>query len=104
MAAVSYKADPTKPTEDTDPTVLDIGSGKLVAETIALNSNIFKADASGLQENFTVKDGDLEVGSSLTSVNSNVVLGDGTSTVLPYQRPRRTPTLCLLRPAQCSQT
>ena len=72
-------ADPTKPTEDTDPTVLDIGSGKLVAETIALNSNIFKADASGLQENFTVKDGDLEVGSSLTSVNSNVVLGDGTS-------------------------
>ena len=72
-------ADPTKPTDDTDPTVLDIGSGKLVAETIALNSNIFKADASGLQENFTVKDGDLEVGSSLTSVNSNVVLGDGTS-------------------------
>ena len=72
-------ADPTKPTEDTDPTVLDIGSGKLVAETIALNSNIFKADASGLQENFTVKDGDLFVGSSLTSVNSNVVLGDGTS-------------------------
>ena len=72
-------ANPTKPTEDHDPTVLDIGSGKLVAETIALNSNIFKADASGLQENFTVKDGYLEVGSSLTSVNSNVVLGDGTS-------------------------
>ena len=72
-------ADPTKPTDDTAPTVLDIGSGKLVAETIALNSNIFKADASGLQENFTVKDGNLQVGSSLTSVNSNVVLGDGTS-------------------------
>ena len=36
-------SDPTNPTADTTATVLDIGSGKLVAETIALNSNIFRS-------------------------------------------------------------
>ena len=58
---------------------LDIGSGELVAETIALNNNHLVSATAGLQDTFTVKDGDLYVGSSLTSVNSKVALGDGTS-------------------------
>ena len=70
--------DPTKPDEGTA-TNLDIGEGKLVAETIALNNNHFKTDATAIQDNFIVTDGALKVGSSLTSSNPNVVLGDGTS-------------------------
>ena len=60
-------------------TTLNIGSGDLVAETIALNNNHLVSATAGLQDTFTVKDGDLYVGSSLTSVNSKVALGDGTS-------------------------
>ena len=70
---------PTDRLQDFTATTLDIGSGSLVAETIALNNNHLVSATAGLQDTFTVKDGDLYVGSSLTSVNSNVVLGDGTS-------------------------
>ena len=70
--------DPTKPDEGTA-TNLDIGEGKLVAETIALNNNHFKTDATAIQDNFIVTDGALKVGSSLTSSNPNVVLGSGGS-------------------------
>ena len=70
---------PTDRLQDFTATTLDIGSGSLVAETIALNNNHLVSATEGIQDTFTVKDGDLYVGSSLTSVNSKVALGDGTS-------------------------
>ena len=71
--------DPTDRLTDFTAAGLDIGSGDLVAETIALNNNHLVSATAGIQTDFTVNDGDLYVGSSLTSVNSNVVLGNGTS-------------------------
>ena len=71
--------DPTDRLSDFTAAGLDIGSGDLVAETIALNNNHLVSATAGIQTDFTVNDGDLYVGSSLTSVNSNVVLGNGTS-------------------------
>ncbi len=71
--------EPTDRLNDFDAAGLDIGSGSLEAETIALNNNHLISKTDGIQTDFNVKDGDLEVGSSLTSVNSNVVLGNGTS-------------------------
>ena len=77
--SLTITEDPTDRLTDFAAAGLDIGSCSLVAETIALNNNHLVSATAGIQTDFNVKDGDLYVGSSLTSVNSNVVLGNGTS-------------------------
>ena len=61
-------------------TALDLGAnGTLSAETITLNNRNISADASKGYVDYQINAGNLEVGSALSSVNSTVIFGNGSS-------------------------
>ena len=61
-------------------TALDLGAnGTLSAETITLNNRNISSDASKGFVDYQINAGKLEVGSALSSVNSTVIFGNGTS-------------------------
>ena len=61
-------------------TALDLGAnGNLKAETITLNNRNISSDASKGFVDYQVTAGNLQVGSALSSVNSTVIFGNGTS-------------------------
>ena len=61
-------------------TALDLGAnGTLKAETITLNNRNISSDASKGFVDYQITAGNLEVGSALSSVNSTVIFGNGTS-------------------------
>ena len=73
--------------KDKDPTVttdtgtaLDLGAnGTLKAETITLNNRSVSSDPKKGYVDYQITAGNLEVGSALSSVNSTVIFGNGTS-------------------------
>ena len=61
-------------------TALDLGAnGTLKAETITLNNRNISSDASKGFVDYQITAGNLKVGSALSSVNSTVIFGNGTS-------------------------
>ena len=61
-------------------TALDLGAnGTLKAETITLNNRNISSDASKGFVDYQVTAGNLQVGSALSSVNSTVIFGNGSS-------------------------
>ena len=61
-------------------TALDLGAnGTLKAETITLNNRNISSDASKGFVDYQITAGNLEVGSALSSVNSTVIFGNGSS-------------------------
>ena len=61
-------------------TALDLGAnGTLKAETITLNNRSVSSDPKKGYVDYQVIDGNLQVGSALSSVNSTVILGSGSS-------------------------